>query len=641
MIVAAFAASGVLAVCQTAVLYSRNLAFGNVQLLVLLGRVATIVAVVTLLLLMPVALLLRRRHAAWRSGDPLRASWSVCFGLAAALAGWMVGIFLTSGPLLPRWVQPWTAAGLGLAVGYVASRLQPPTRWIRNAAVLATLVLILCFVPIPATGTRTSSPQPGPPSPVRIAPGSKRPDVVLVSIDTLRADHLGVYGRSPSVTREMDRVAEEGVVFTRGLAASPWTNPSVASLLTGLPVTRHGAGLPLGSGLTFMRSPLDERFTTLAERFAAAGYRTRAVVANGFLSSESGMAQGFGEFVNPFASAMIATIMRDLPLPRVLVNLVPPQKWGDYRAQGVTDRAVRWLVDGDDTPLFLWVHYIDPHTPYQADPARLDLAGLGEMVHQTYPPVREDGTVVGEIFASTDLVRSGMLWLGPRDRQRLQEYYVREVQYTDTHVGRLFQALRTRSARRPVIAALTADHGEEFWDHGHFEHGHDYYREVTWVPIIFWGPGIVPARRTESAIAGLVDVGPTLVELAGLRAVTPESLDEGRSLAGLWGSASGKDLPVALPRFAGGNLYGLPAVLVEDGPWRFMLRANGAQELYDVTRDPRERHNVAFDHPELSARCRQLLEPQLTALMHTWGGDTAPVLSPRQIEALKALGYVR
>jgi arylsulfatase A-like enzyme len=353
------------------------------------------------------------------------------------------------------------------------------------------------------------------------------------------------------------------------------------------------------------------------------------------------MAHGFEQFETPSGGAMMAGFMRDLPLTRLIVSLTPPVKWGDYRAQGLTDTALGWLGESDPRPLFLWVHYIDPHTPYRADPARLDPEAMIEMIHQTHPPLREDGTVVGEIFAATDLVRSGSLWLGPRDRDRLRQYYAGAVAYTDQHVGRLFEALRARRAKRPVVAALTADHGEEFWDHGHFEHGHDYYREVTWIPLVFWGAGAAPEGRKVDTVVGLVDIAPTLVDLAGLPAMVPQSPDEGRSLTGLWGPRGGTEAPAAPARFSGGNLYGLPAVLVEHGQWRFLLRANGVQELYDVTHDPQELRNVAFEHPELAERYRKVLEPQLATLMHTGTGTQAATVSPEQLEALRALGYVR
>ena len=625
-----------LALAQATDLLLRNREFLSREVVAGLTKLSVIVSLATVLLLLPIAALVRRYTPAWRAGDRLGATWAACFGLSAALVGWMIAASLTSSPAVPKALAPWIDATAAVTSGLAASALRLRFRWVRAWALVAVVLVVLVFVPYPRSPARSDGGKPNAGSSASV----KGPDVVLVSIDTLRADHLGVYGRSPTITPEMDRIAREGVVFTRGLAAAPWTSPSVAAILTGLPTTRHGAGLPLSAGFTFVRSPLDARFTTLAERFAAAGYRTRAVVANAFLGPESGMAQGFEEFALPAGGAMMAAFMRDLPLTRLIVALTPPRKWGDYRAQGLTDIALRWLDEPDPRPLFLWVHYIDPHTPYRADPASLDPAALAEMIHQTHPPLREDGTVVGDTFAATDLVRSGTLWLGPRDRDRIRQYYAGAVAYTDTHVGRLFEALRARAAKRLVVAVLTADHGEEFWDHGHFEHGHDYYREVTWIPLVFWGPGAVPAGQTSPGVVGLVDVAPTLVELAGLPAMAPQAPDEGRSLAGLWRAGEGTDPSTTPARFSGGNLYGLPAVLVEHGQWRFLLRANGVRELYDVTHDPEERQNRAFEHPDLAERYGRVLEPQLAALMHT-GVGAAPKLSPEQLEALRALGYVR
>ena len=637
LLASAGASAGFLGLAQATYLLLRNRDFLGPEMAAGLTKLSLLVSVVTMLLLMPIAVLGRRFLPAWRRGDRVAASWAVCFGFTAALMGWMIAASLTSTAALSKPLAACIEALVALMLGLTASALRPTYRWVRAWALATLALVLLIFVPYPPSPAKAEGAKP---KPAGVA-AATRPDVVLVSIDTLRADHLGAYGRSPTITPQMDRIAREGVVFTRGLASSPWTTPSVASILTGLPTIRHGAGRPLSAGFTFRRSTLEGRFTTLAERFAAAGYRTRGVVANGFLGPESGMAQGFDEFAVPVGGAMMASFMRDLPLTRLIVDLTPPVKWGDYRAQGLTDTALRWLGDADPRPLFLWVHYIDPHTPYQADPALLDPAVLSEMVHQAQPPLREDGTVVGEVFAATDLVRSGTLWLGPRDRERLRQYYAGEVTYTDTHVGRLFEGLRARAAKRPVVAALTADHGEEFWDHGHFEHGHDYYREVTWVPLVFWGAGAVPAGRTVDSVVGLVDIAPTLIELAGLPAMVPQAPDEGRSLAGLWGMGEGTHMPAAPARFSGGNLYGLPAALVEHGPWRFLLRANGMQELYDVTLDPQERHNLAFERPQLAEQFRQVLEPQLAALMHTAEGATAQKLTPAQLEALRALGYVR
>jgi len=147
----------------------------------------------------------------------------------------------------------------------------------------------------------------------------------------------------------------------------------------------------------------------------------------------------------------------------------------------------------------------------------------------------------------------------------------------------------------------------------------------------------VPEARRIEAVAGHVDVAPTLLDLAALSHDAPAHPDEGRSLAGHW-TAGG--LP-ALPRFSGGNLYGLPAVAVEDGPWKMVLRANGTQELYDVAHDPQERRNLAHERADVAGRLRPELEPRLVALLHTSADSTAKELTPEQIEKLKALGYVR
>ncbi len=640
LLVPLLTAAGFLGLFQAAfLLWSLESMGGGLEMALGVTRFGIIVGVLTLLLLVPAALLIRRFHPAWRRGERHRASWSACFAPAASVAGWILADQWVAGPWVAAALEPWVEAASALACGLAAMWVQPPRRWLRAGAVATLLAILSSLLPV---GGPPPAPEGGEPAAdVDVgAGGAGRPDVVLVSIDTLRADRLAAYGRVPTLTPEMDRLAGEGVVFTRALAASPWTTPSVASMLTGLPALRHGAGRPLGSGPTFQRSPLEGDLTTLAERFAAVGYRTRAVVANGFLSPWTGMAQGFEEFANPILKAGFASFMRDLPLTRLIVALTPAESWGDYRAEGITDQALTWLAEDDDGPLFLWVHYIDPHSPFQADPARLDPSVLIEMANQKQPEVLADGTVVGEIFVATDLVRSGTLWLGPRDRARLEEYYDRAVHYTDEHVGRLFAALRERSGERPAVAALTSDHGEEFWDHGHFEHGHDYYREVTQVPLLVWGPGLVPAGQVEGGLVGLVDVGPTLLDLAGIEVSEPAAADEGRSLAPLWqGAADGEKRP-ALPRFAGGNLYNLPAALVEDGPWRFLLRANDREELYDMNRDPEERYNVAGDFPEVAERYRRLLEPRLAAFLVDDAGNKPAELSPDELRALKALGYV-
>jgi arylsulfatase A-like enzyme len=616
---------------------------GGWEMSVGVARFGTVAGFLTAALLLPVMMMLRRLHRGWKQGDHARASEAAALGLVAAVAGWLVADRWLAALAAPIWLFALLTLAAAVTCGLAVAAVRIPRLWLRLGTIAAPVLLVLLFLPLPtSSGAPASDEESAPaPSPPPVAPGSvTRPDVVLVTVDTLRADRVGAYRSRPSITPEIDRVFREGVTFERVLTSSPWTLPSVASIHTGLPTLSHGAGLPLGAGQTFHRSPLAPELTTLAERFAAAGYRTRAVVANGFASEAFGMNQGFQEFSSPFNGAMRAAIMSDLPLPRLIVALTPKTAWGDYRASGVTDMALEWLKDDAEAPLFLWVHYLDPHSPFQVDPDLLDPAALAAMLDQKQPPVLPDGTVVGDVFVATDVVRSGTLWLGPADRHRIEEYYDRAVEYVDRHVGRLFGALRERSQERPVVAAFTADHGEEFWDHGHFEHGHDYYREITRAPLAFWGPQRVPEGRAVKELVGLVDIGPTLLELAGLDAPGPTAVGEGRSLVSSWEEGTAARNP-APPRFSEGNLYDLPAVLVEDSGWRFVLRANGVQELYDAADDPHERHNLAFDHPERVDLYRELLRPRLDAILRNGNGVGSSEISAEALQALRALGYVR
>ena len=636
-VAAGLAAAALFALLQAGLLLLRQQEF-DVAVAIGLAKAGVIAALVTVAGLWLMALALRRWHPVARRGERDRATRSLLFGLAAAVGAWMLVDAWVAGPLVPTGLEIWLEVAAALAAGVAAGRRPPSARFCRRAAWLLVAAILFLFVPVSdprIAGAPATEAKPAPTAAGAAPAGA--PDVVLVSIDTLRADRLGAYGSERGLTPEIDRLAAEGFLYERALASSPWTVPSVASMLTGLPTIRHGAGLPLSSGPTFFRSPLSADAVTLAERFAAAGYRTRAVVANGFLSPGMGMARGFEVFDTPFSRATGTIFVREIPLARLLLALFPVQRWGDYRAEGVTARGLQLLAEDDPRPLFLWLHYIDPHTPFQAEPGELDLEAWSAEIHQTMPEVRDDGTVVGDVFAGTANVRGGSLWLTPTDRARIVEFYDRAVAYVDSEVGRLFQALRAPDRPRPVVAALTSDHGEELWDHGGFEHGHDYYREVTRVPLIFWGPGRVPTGRAEVGPVGLVDVPPTLCDLAGLEVGESEAPDEGRSLAPTWRAVEPQERMRI--RFSEGNLYGTPAVLLEDGPWRFILRAHGAAELYHAFDDPGELTNRSAEHPEVVARYRELLEPRL-ALFLRESGEAMPEMDAETKKALKALGYI-
>lgn len=305
------------------------------------------------------------------------------------------------------------------------------------------------------------------------------PDVLLITIDTLRADRLGVYGYPLDTSPHIDALAAQGAVFDRAIAAAGRTAPAHASIFTSRYVRGHTIGFRNGD------SEL-QGGATLAELFSDAGYATGAFVGNILLAGRLGFARGFDVYDDD-----LTTPERNRP------HVV------ERRADDTTDRALRWLAGAGDRPAFLWVHYQDPHGPYTppapfdtrfeiatpADEPELRLAGVGGRLPR-YQAIE-----------------------GLRKPSDYEELYCGEIAYADRAIGRLLKAFDGRG--RAAVVLLTADHGESLGEGGHyFKHTHATTPDVAHVPLIVRAPGIAPQRRGE--LVSHVDVLPTLLELAGL-----------------------------------------------------------------------------------------------------------------------------
>jgi len=266
-----------------------------------------------------------------------------------------------------------------------------------------------------------------------------RPNILLVTIDTLRADHLGSYGASPGSTPALDALASEGIRFENAISPVPLTRPAHASLLTGLYPPEHGIrdNLP---------AKLDSSIPTLATRLEAAGYHTAAFVGSFLLGRGSGLEAGFDVFRDGSAAGA--------------GDLIGSK--AERRAEEVASEALEYLSTAR-APFFLWVHFYDPHAPYD-------------------PP----GAFAGEGYSG-------------------------EIAYTDSQVGRLVDRLRSRGLLDSTLVVVTADHGEGLGDHGEDEHGALVYQETLRVPLLLRGPGIA-AGRVEREPVSLVDVAPFLLE---------------------------------------------------------------------------------------------------------------------------------
>ena len=309
-----------------------------------------------------------------------------------------------------------------------------------------------------------------------------RPNILLIVVDTLRRDHLSCYGHPVNTSPAIDALAAKSVVYNRAYAQAPWTTPSLAALLS----SRY----PTALGIKGDRSALSPDLVLLPEVLQEAGYETAAVVSHSFCSSRWGFDQGFNAFdeTNVLGHAAVTS-------------------------EGVSDQGLAFLQTQEDAqaPWFLWLHYFDPHCAYieqegSPTPAN-DYAGLVK-----------SGQLYRELWqARRDLTED--------DYSELRRLYDSEIRHTDEHIGRVLDHLERTGAMDNTIIVFTADHGEEFGDHGSIGHARTLHEELIVVPLIAHIPGIAPTT-VEQPVA-LIDVYPTLLSTLGL---PPQQGMEGRDI---------------------------------------------------------------------------------------------------------------
>jgi choline-sulfatase len=393
-----------------------------------------------------------------------------------------------------------------------------------------------------------------------------RPSVLLVTIDTLRADHLGCYGYRAAATPTLDGLAGRGVRFAVAVAHVPLTGPSHTSILT--------SRTPLGHGVRDNGSyVLPATVRSVAEDFRDAGYRTGAFVSGYPLKRRFGLDRGFETY--------------DDQLPRG--KDARRTAYVERTADRTTDAALRWLdatEPGSRAPFFLWVHYFDPHAPYEA-PAEFNT--------------------------------------------RAATPYDGEISFVDAQLARLLHRVEASSGGPPVVL-VTADHGESLGEHGEDTHGIFVYDSTLRVPLLLAGPG-VPVGRVAETVARSIDVAPTLLDLAGLKAGGVGM--EGRSLRAAARGESVPDLPSYAESLHPQLQYGWAPLHA----WRtaqYKLIDAPRPELYDLRSDGGEAHDRAAEHPTRVEAMRR----DLRHAMATTAPEAAQAVDAETAERLAALGYV-
>ena len=394
------------------------------------------------------------------------------------------------------------------------------------------------------------------------APGRMRArNLVIVLIDTLRADHLALYDPRTRVrTDYLDDLAAQSLVFDRALAQENWTKPSVATLLTGLYPETHRTKNE--------KHRLPATVEICSEHFEKLEFATAGFVANGYISGKFGFERGWGAWTN-------------------YVREGKPN-----RAQRVVDDAVDWLENRpEDRPFFLYVHTIDPHVPY-IPPGRY---------RSLYDPNPYRGPVrPAETAKLLEKVKKGTINLSARDRFRLEALYDGEITYHDDQLARLHQALEEQGLLNDTLLIVASDHGEEFFEHGSVGHGHSVYEELLHVPLLFRLPGAEPREEPLRCAAevGLVDVLPTACELLGVEC--PSGV-EGRSLVPLLGGEERLGWPdVQFADFMDGQR------VARCGRYKLVYRGL-ATTLFDLEKDPRETTDIGDSLPVTFAALHDLI----------------------------------
>ncbi len=428
-------------------------------------------------------------------------------------------------------------------------------------------------------------------------PAEQPRNIVLIIIDTLRVDKLGCYGGELGATPRIDQLADTGVRFERAYSHAPWTLPACASILTSLYPPQHGAG---GSYPRFFKLPDSVR--TLAECFRDAGFATAAIINVEWLTESLGMTQGFDDV--------------DFE--------IYPNNLQVRSAEKTTDAALAWLKSSQRRTFFLMVHYFDPHLMYAPPPA-----------YRRRFAAPEDRNDTSRVFGTAQDIleyRQGLIEFDDATIRRAERLYDGEVAYTDHEVGRLLDGLEQLGIADSTIVVLTSDHGEEFLDHGGFEHGHTLYEELVRIPLII-RTGKKAAGRTVASVVGHVDLAPTLCELAR---VEPDPTFTGKSLVGLLNGESDEDHPIIFE----GNFWGRPLRGWLRGGYKLILQPDGPTELFNLVADPRETSNLRNFDPQRLKRMIADLDLAYKGMMtHMRDNDSPAELTPDELRRLEALGY--
>ena len=444
------------------------------------------------------------------------------------------------------------------------------------------------------------------------------PNIILITVDTLRADYLSLFARTASAsTPNLDAFAHDAVVFEHCIAQAPWTKPAFASIFSGRYPGEHKTDMELAS--------LPDNVTTFPQNLSSAGYYTKGFPNNAHLSACFGFNRGFTEYTylspqrllwagDSASRLAIYEGFRRVPMIVTRNRLTHVNVLEAYQpAENVTRKALDWLDDTTrpkTSPFLLFLHYMDPHDPY---------------MDHTQPGVGYAHVRLGQPNPEEYL-------------ERLRNAYNSEITYMDEWLGTLFAGLKQRGLYEKALVVFVADHGEEFYDHNGWWHGRTLYEEMVHVPLLLKYPGNREGGTRVQSLARQIDIAPTILEVAGAK---PAKEMIGQSLVNPTTDAA-TDEAYSENNFEGCLLHSLRTpteklILANpDNP-----RGNPERALFDLRLDPKEQKNLADNGDVREPELKQRIDDMMA---HIAGTASIPAksgpLSPEVKEQLEAVGYL-
>ncbi len=544
-------------------------------------------------------------------------------------------------------VPPAVAVGLGVALAISSLGARDSSRW-AWALVAAVLVAglgvvavsgrqgrraVLCGVAVAVALAVAVVAGVGPPTADPDSTPSDQPAVLLVTIDTLRADAVGAYGHEQARTPNLDGLIRQSLLFENVVAPTVWTGPSHASIFTGLVPERHGVLLNA--------SRLEPDVRTIVESVREEGFVT-ASFNGGYTTSESslGLPGRFHFFdddmrnmrwLPPRASELTLVHAATSVVSRLGVDV--GYAWPGYRSAGsIVDAAGRWLGRNGDRPWFVWVHLFDPHLPYRPPAELVPEPGPGS----------ED---VSGAFYGLSADKRLQIIQSDAATARMLQLYDAEIAYADRELGRLLAMARDAAPTAGLVTVVTSDHGEAMGEHGLYWN-RDLHDESLRVPLAITGPRVGPKTHRVADQVQLIDLAPTILQLLDLD--VPDDLDGTSLVPWLLGQdppASNPAISVIYQQF---NDFHRPSASVRLNEWKLIQTSEGwlggrlgptvdaSQQLYDLVLDPRELVNLGASRTERLEELSLLL-----ATRKRPESISTESLTPEQQRMLRSLGYLR